>query len=631
MGEHDGTTPDDGAEDLASVQRKAREIERTEHTGEIGTAPTATDTARPAPATTLRAWPWLLVYEGTPGKSPGVYHLSKDREGNEKPPLWLCDPLHIRAMTRNLKSSDWGRLVEWKDGDGRTHRWAMPMEMLAGDGIDVRRELVRLGLNIAPGKVARDYLNSYLQTWPVKERARCVDRLGWCGPVYVLPDGAIGTDAEIVIFQSASALEPAFSTAGTVDTWRESVARLASGNSRVMFVICCSFAAPLAYLFSEQSGGFHLRSASSDGKSSALAAAASLWGNPAEYIRLWKSTANGLEGLAQLHNDGLLILDEIGQCDPHTVGDAAYMLANEQGKTRATRSGAARAAARWKTIFLSSGEVNLAELMIRAGHVPNVGQEVRLAEINADPGFGHGVFEELHGFSGGAPLTIAIREASAANHGAVGLAWLRLVVADRANVIEEGNALVREFVSDLVSDTAPGQVQRVVRRFGLVAAAGELATGFGLTGWKSGDAFEAAARCFTSWCEAFGAESGVSGNREKRDLLAKVRAFFQVHGSARFEDLDAKGAYPVRDRVGFFRKGPNGEREYLVMPETFAASVCEGHSARDAAPALLAVGWIRPGRDGKSSHLVTIPGLSKSGKIRVYVFTEKVFTEAEGA
>ncbi|WP_457589305.1 DUF927 domain-containing protein, partial [Legionella pneumophila] len=49
--------------------------------------------------------------------------------------------------------------------------------------------------------------------------------------------------------------------------------------------------------------------------------------------RLWRSTTNGLEGLAALHNDGLLILDELSQMDPREAGEAAYLLANGQGKT----------------------------------------------------------------------------------------------------------------------------------------------------------------------------------------------------------------------------------------------------------------------------------------------------------
>jgi uncharacterized protein (DUF927 family) len=63
------------------------------------------------------------------------------------------------------------------------------------------------------------------------------------------------------------------------------------------------------------------------------------------FIRTWRATSNGLEGVAALHCDSLLCLDEMGQVDSREGGHIAYMLANGVGKTRATRTGEARPAA----------------------------------------------------------------------------------------------------------------------------------------------------------------------------------------------------------------------------------------------------------------------------------------------
>lgn len=103
-----------------------------------------------------------------------------------------------------------------------------------------------------------------------------------------------------------------------------------------MFAISVAFAGTLAGITGEDSGGFHLRGKSSTGKSTALKVAASVWGHPATYVRQWRATSNGLEGLAALHaDDGLLILDELEQVDPKEAGEVAYMLGNGQGKARA--------------------------------------------------------------------------------------------------------------------------------------------------------------------------------------------------------------------------------------------------------------------------------------------------------
>jgi len=80
----------------------------------------------------------------------GVFFIGTDKDGNELSPRWICSPISVVAMTRDAKSGEWGRLLEWRDDDKVRHQWAMPLELLQGDGSDVRRELARLGLSIAP-------------------------------------------------------------------------------------------------------------------------------------------------------------------------------------------------------------------------------------------------------------------------------------------------------------------------------------------------------------------------------------------------------------------------------------------------------------------------------------------------
>lgn len=353
----------------------------------------------------------------------GVYYFGKDKDGNEQP-HWICSPLQIIAKTRDEKGSEWGRLLEWQDDDGKPHQWAMPLELLEGDGAEVRRELARLGLRISPNMAARNLLAAYIKVWPVESRARCVDKLGWHGSVYVTPTEAIGNTGELVVFQNGQALDPAFSVMGDQYEWRDNVAALAAGNSRLVFALCVAFAGALAEIAGEDSGGFHLRGASSSGKSTALNLAASVWGRPTNFVRLWRTTTNGLEGLASLHNDCTLILDEISQIDPNAAGDAAYMLANGQGKARANRNGLAKSATRWRLLLLSAGEESLTAIMERAGKKTSAGQEIRLADIEADTGAGMGIFESLNGYETPTALALAIKEETAKYHGKAGHKWL---------------------------------------------------------------------------------------------------------------------------------------------------------------------------------------------------------------
>jgi putative DNA primase/helicase len=286
-----------------------------------------------------------------------------------------------------------------------------------------------------------------------------------------------------IVFQNTNAIEPALSCAGLVEEWRASIGRLASGNSRLIFAIATAFAPSLAKFAGEDSGGFHFRGASSSGKSTALKVAASVWGNPKSYCRLWRSTSNGLEGLAALHNDGLLLLDELSQVDPREAGEAAYLLANGQGKARASRAGTAKQSASWSLFFLSAGEESLTALMAKAGQRTNAGQEIRLADIEADAGAGMGLFETIHNQISPAALAIALKELTSQYYGTVGMAWLERIVANRQTIIPAISNMTKQFVDKVISQEATGQIIRVARRFALVATAGELAAQFGLTGW----------------------------------------------------------------------------------------------------------------------------------------------------
>ncbi|MHA3320703.1 DUF927 domain-containing protein [Legionella pneumophila] len=548
----------------------------------------------------------------------GLSFIGIDKDGNPLPARWICSPLYVVAKTRDAQSGEWGRLLEWQDDDGITHQWAMPLSLLQGDSSDVRRELARLGLSISPNKVSRDLLTSYLQVFPVEARARCVDKLGWYDDIFVTSGLCIGQSAEKIVFQNINAIEPALSSKGTVEEWRDSIARLSTGNSRLIFAISTALAPTLAKLVGEDSGGFHFRGASSSGKSTALKVAASVWGNPQSYCRLWRSTANGLEGLAALHNDGLLILDELSQIDPREAGEAAYLLANGQGKTRASRSGTVRKSSQWSLFFLSAGEESLTALMAKTGQRSNAGQEIRLADIEADAGCDMGIFEMIHDQLSPASMALSLKELTSRYYGAVGLEWLNKVVTHRQKITRYMSNIIQEFVDAVIKPDSTGQIIRVARRFALVAAAGELASQFGLTGWNVGVSLAAAKICFTAWLEAFGAD----GNREDRAIMAQVRSFFESHGSSRFDSANHPNNEKIINRAGFFKTDSEGFRIYMVLTEVYKNELCKGFDQRTVTKTLLQAGWLAPSPDGNASHKPRIKGI---GTPRLYVFTNQIW------
>lgn len=170
-------------------------------------------------------------------------------------------------------------------------------------------------------------------------------------------------------------------------------------------------------------------------------------------------------------------------------------------------------------------------------------------------------------------------------------------------------------------------MQRVVMRFALVAAGGELATEAGITGWLNGEAISAAVRCFKDWLAA----RGGAGNQEVETALSQVRHFFELHGESRFTPWDCicrsckgegvklgddgrsftcltcEGAGKLNpqntrtvNRAGFRRENNQSETEFYVLPEVFKQEVCAGMDPRFVARVLVERGLICPDQeDGK--------------------------------
>lgn len=533
----------------------------------------------------------------------------------------VCSPLKVLARTRNTDGEDWGHLLEVKDSDGALHEWAMPMAMLAGDGTAYRERLLSLGLHIEPGTKARNRLHSYVSTTRPAIRARCVSRVGWHEGVYVLPNAAYGgSDGERILLQITGSAEHALRCAGTLVEWQEHVAAPCAGNSRLVFPLSCAFAAPLLKVANEESGGFHLRGPSSVGKTTALKVAASVWGGGgvAGYLRNWRATSNGLEAIAEAHCDGLLCLDEMGQVHGREAGEVAYMLANGAGKSRAQRDGSARRASHWRVLFLSTGELSLADKMLEVGQRARAGQETRLVDVPADAGAGLGLFEDLHGAASAENFARHLCDASTRFYGVAVREYLEKVTTNPSQLMESLFRARKQWVAAYCPQDGDGQVQRVASRFGLVAAAGELAGALGILPYQENEAVDAATACFRAWLDA----RGGTGDAEIKAGLEQVERFFASHGESRFTPWEGNANnHDTVNRAGFRRADGDTGTEFFVLPSVWKSEICTGFDSALLARELATRGVLKTESDGGLTRSVRLPGL---GNKRVYHVTAGV-------
>lgn len=585
---------------------------------------------------------WVTLPAGHDGESGGARRV--------------CDRLDVLALARDANDRGGSLLLEFVTRFGSTRRWLMPLQMLAGDGVAYRSELQDMGFRTPIDANRRRWLSEYLQTREPEDLVRLVDCVGWSGRSYVLPRETLAPSwedaAERLMFHSDAPADDNFKQRGTLAQWQQAIGRYCVGNTRMTFAVGMALAGPVLYAVrGMESGGANLMGSSSTGKSTALKVAASVFGAPA-YRRSWRATGNGLEAVAAMSSDALLVLDEIAEIDPKEAGATAYMLSAGRGKTRAGRNGGNRPSLTWRLLWLSAGEIPLAQHMAEAGKKIRAGQELRMVDVPADPGAGLGLFDTVHDQADGAALSAHLSRACESLYGTLGRTWLQWLVENSNTWPKELREHAEELSAQFVPPGADGQVQRAGKRFALAAAAGELATRAGLTGWPVGEAIEGAKACFLAWANA---RPAGFGNSEQAEALRQVRAQLEKNGDAlftwahRFMDdhrpntamrygikrlVDAKGEAIKYDGADKYcdTRAPDGSRimdhalvEYLVFPEAFKNEICKGLNPSFVAAVLKEAGHLRhdPGTNTRQTRL---PGMGD--RIRVFSIRPSIM-EAE--
>ncbi len=546
---------------------------------------------------------------------------------------FLSTDLEVTAFARDNKGKKWGRMLRFSDMDGTIHDHYFSTQDLGKDGDKIIAELRDMGLQTTTeyGLLRKLATYVYYAVPQNDKKIRCTDKTGWHeeGSVYLLSDNtAIGESLEDYAFQSSSTVVHPCSRRGSLDEWKQNIAELCRGNSRLMFVVSMSFASGLLGVINAEGGGFNLFGRSSGGKTTALNVAASIMGRPKHYIQPWRATDNGLEGVAKLYNDSLLILDELGELDPSKAGQCAYMLANGGGKIRANATGNARQCAKWLLMFLSSAEITLAEHMAESGKVAKAGQETRFADIPADAGKGLGIFEELHGIDKPATFADTLKQNTEKYHGTAFPAFIEAIIERKEDLPSVVKCFREDFLSKYVPSNISGQIHRVASRFALVAVAGEIATDCGITGWEKGEAEQAVVKCFFDWLN----NRSHTEDQEDVRIVATFKAYFQQYHESRFTSAkyDAHGVLNAMDNRrtpirsdGFKIIKPNDEIDFYVFPESFN-EICSGLNRATAIKFLAENGYILKDSQGRNQPQKRLPEM---GQTRIFHFTPQIMTD----
>ncbi|HEY8383964.1 MAG TPA: DUF927 domain-containing protein [Microvirga sp.] len=471
----------------------------------------------------------------------------------------ISGPFRVVGLGRDPKNGSWSICLEWNDQDARQHVGFVQRADLIGESVDALRPLVARGLLIESSRESLRLFKQALYGVKCVKRLRLVFRAGWFDHVFVLPHVTIGDYPGEKVIYHGEADAAHYAQKGTLEDWKERVAKPCAGNSRLLLALAAAFAGPLNDLLQGEGGGFHFYGSSSVGKTTLAVLAGSVWGGGGRtgFIQTWRSTDNALESVAQAHSGTILVLDELGEFDPAKVGPTSYMLANGQGKVRANRKGVGQPRHEWRVQVLSTGEVTLADKIREGGKPVKAGQTVRIIDVPADAGAGFGLFEITYGVEPAA-FAKSLKEVALEVYGTAGPEFVAALAADPEGMAKTAREMMKAISERLLATckNPDGQIVRVAERLALVAAAGELARVYLGLPWAEGEVEWAASACFAGWRE----QRGGNGSGELLQALGAVREVIQKDVESRFRHI-GRGTEghderplqqgPIRDLLGY--------------------------------------------------------------------------------
>ena len=529
------------------------------------------------------------------GPHKAIFYEAKktsDAEADDTKPIYVCSNTEILAAGKDSDNTGHGLKLRIHSKHGGSCDWYMSDALLAGEGTELGRELLSRGATPAQGQKGFNLLKRLLSHAKPPKVLPVANQPGWLGDTFVMPDTAYGPNGATDVAYTGPH-DKALVSSGSLDDWKKRVCIPCEAHSRLTLAVSVAFAGAVMHPIGAQPFMIHFRGPSSVGKSITQAAASSVYGAPSHYAMSWSMTANGSEAAFASRSGMLVNLDEIGLASPTDIGNVVYGYSEGTGKKRMTKALEARENKRWSNTALSSGEVSLADVAKdKRGEKQTIkaGQDMRCIDVYADAEKGFGILDSAPEQGTSAQFLDRLKADCNEVHGTAGREFVSKFAADyvsnKGKVLKYKAAFVnavRSAIELKIGTTLESQVVRVLEHFGIIAAAGKLATEFGVTGWATGSAEKAAEHCFRGWL----AKRGTVSNAEPINAVRALKQFAASH-AARINDLSALRNAPPPNCIGFT---PAKGQELCIFAHCLS-EVCGGIGEKDAAKALKAAGML---------------------------------------
>ena len=470
--------------------------------------------------------------------------------------------------------------VIFDDLHGEKGNALIPMEYLTSINDIPAKILTKKGLRIlGTSFTSKKNFITFLNAEIPKVFGLISEKIGWVDDrnIFVLPLRIIGDANKKVILDKEKVHNSEYlKSSGSIEEWKENIGKYCKGNHSFIFAIGIAFSGILLKDFNVESGGFHFFGGTSSGKSTASYIANSIWGAP-EWHESWRTTDNALESICQGHNDSFLMLDEISQAEVKTIANSAYMIANQDGKSRANKFGDSRDKKRWRIIFLSNGEKALEEII---GDDLNAGQLVRIIDIpvtrlegclkNEEARESSSVFQNLYEFKNNIKFSEHIYATVRKYYGSPSIGFLEkytsLSQEENTHWRRRFEEIKEEIEAQLKEDygTVGKDVLRGVIRFSIVRLALKMAASFGVVSFDEQEIDNSVFSMLNAWLS----HREGAANKEGEIILHRLKGWFSQNQHGSFIDYNTthdEVADHVRNHYGFRKNKTSNQDAYDVI------------------------------------------------------------------
>ena len=326
------------------------------------------------------------------GQNGGVYLRGTDADGD---PEEICIYHNDFYVTRRLHDVELGEVIAFalhlpRDG---MREFVVPLSSITSRE-DFRKHMSMQGITTFGKDV--DKLMSYTAAWinelqQTTTASEAHQQFGWTNDdmtEFVLGD-------QLITSSGAEYNPPSSKTAGLIDAFKPKGTSTRSreildfydreGMELQQFVVCGGFGSILMPLTGLYSLGVHLFGNTGGGKTTAMFAGTSIWGDPRPLTLTKKDTENSRMNRAEVMHNMMLNTDEMTNVKGQGVSDYAYQLSEGTQKNRMAGGGnMERVRGKpWRLLAFSTGNVSFyAQMAMAKGDTKAEMQ--RLLELRVD-------------------------------------------------------------------------------------------------------------------------------------------------------------------------------------------------------------------------------------------------------